>query len=751
MAVNLSPVGGVAAQFLDNNGNVLTGGKIYTYAAGTTTPQASYTSAAGTTAHSNPIILDASGRVPGGEIWLTDGLQYKVAIYTADNVLIGTYDNVIGINSNFVNFVTAEEVQIATAGQTVFTLTMMQYAPGTNNLVVYVDGVNQVEGGSYSYVETDSTTVTFTAGLHVGAVVKFVSAELLSTGVVDSSSVVYTPAGTGAVTTNVQTKLRETVSVKDFGAVGDGVVNDTAAIQDAVDFAVLNGKSLYVPSGTYLISSITVNSGLYICGDNPNESVFKQTGPTGSAMFANYNSSTKSNISFNQIGFNAAFIDSCINIRNVVDLTIRNCNFKDMPYWGICIGIDEPRVTTTTITSSDILIENCRFENTTNTFEHIVLFNAQNIVIRDCYFTLAKTGGIGVGLWQNLSAVTIDSCQFYEITKGIYYSITTNEICITNCRFDGCNVGIQGANESDHGLFGEGWVRGLLVSGCYFTNNIIGLEVGAVRDASLYGNHFVRNIENALVFSYGNRLVGTTINQSVSVSVSDCHFLSNNTSGTFPALHPAILFNEGGNVMYFNFSGCTFTDVQTVKTQLYPVVFDGPYSWSGIRFFGCKMTSYSTGKSITTTLGTLSDIILNECTDLSDLPAGVSAWKSMRAVGTSGIGYGTGAGGTVTQATSKSTAVILNKLSGQITMNNATLNAGDTVGFVFFNSLIESTDIVLVQVAGGVGARGSYSVLADTNGLSGLGAVGIFITNISNVALSEAVILNFSIIKGAVS
>ena len=76
MAVNLSPLAGVGAQFLDNNGNVLTGGKLYSYAAGTTTPQTTYTNAAGTVANSNPIILNASGRVPTGEIWLTDGLVY---------------------------------------------------------------------------------------------------------------------------------------------------------------------------------------------------------------------------------------------------------------------------------------------------------------------------------------------------------------------------------------------------------------------------------------------------------------------------------------------------------------------------------------------------------------------------------------------------------------------------------------------------------------------------------------------------
>ena len=78
MAVNLSPFGGAGAQFLDNSGNVLTGGKIFTYAAGTTTPETTYTTNAGNVAWSNPIILDASGRVSGsGEIWLTEGTSYK--------------------------------------------------------------------------------------------------------------------------------------------------------------------------------------------------------------------------------------------------------------------------------------------------------------------------------------------------------------------------------------------------------------------------------------------------------------------------------------------------------------------------------------------------------------------------------------------------------------------------------------------------------------------------------------------------
>ena len=97
MAVNLSPVGGVAAQFFDNDGNVLSGGKIYTYAAGTSTPQATYTTSSGSIPHSNPIILDSAGRVPTGEIWLTDGISFKFVLNNTSNTLIATYDNIYGI------------------------------------------------------------------------------------------------------------------------------------------------------------------------------------------------------------------------------------------------------------------------------------------------------------------------------------------------------------------------------------------------------------------------------------------------------------------------------------------------------------------------------------------------------------------------------------------------------------------------------------------------------------------------------
>ncbi len=260
MSVTPSPIGGFAGQFFNNNGQPLSGGEIYTYAAGTTTPQATYTSALGIQPHSNPIVLDSAGRVPGGEIWLTDGLVYKFVIETSTGGLIGTYDNITGVNSNFVNYTVQEEVITATAGQTVFNLSTINYTPGTNSLSVYIDGVNQYVGDSY--LETDSDTVTFTAGVHVGGEVKFTTAVQTTTGASNADVIAYDPPFTGSVATTVEDKLAQYVSVKDFGAVGDGVADDTAAIQDAIDFAQTDGNALYAPAGVYAVTGLTYDGDL---------------------------------------------------------------------------------------------------------------------------------------------------------------------------------------------------------------------------------------------------------------------------------------------------------------------------------------------------------------------------------------------------------------------------------------------------------------------------------------------------------
>jgi hypothetical protein len=106
------------------------------------------------------------------------------------------------------------------------------------------------------------------------------------------------------------------------------------------------------------------------------------------------------------------------------------------------------------------------------------------------------------------------------------------------------------------------------------------------------------------------------------------------------------------------------------------------------------------------------------------------------------LGYTAAAQGTVTQATSKSTAVTLNKSAGQITMNNASLGATTNVTFTLNNSLISANDIVILNVASGATA-GAYNCWVS--GLSA-GAVTITVRNISASPLSEAVVINFALI-----
>jgi len=83
-------------QFFAADGTPLVGGKLYSYAAGTTTPLATYTTSVGTIANTNPIQLGTSGRPPQ-EIWLTEGYSYKFVLTDSANVQIATYDNLYGI------------------------------------------------------------------------------------------------------------------------------------------------------------------------------------------------------------------------------------------------------------------------------------------------------------------------------------------------------------------------------------------------------------------------------------------------------------------------------------------------------------------------------------------------------------------------------------------------------------------------------------------------------------------------------
>lgn len=109
-------------------------------------------------------------------------------------------------------------------------------------------------------------------------------------------------------------------------------------------------------------------------------------------------------------------------------------------------------------------------------------------------------------------------------------------------------------------------------------------------------------------------------------------------------------------------------------------------------------------------------------------------------------GYITGEGGTVTQATSKSTGVTLSKKVGQITLNAAALAASTTVSFVLTNTTIGANDLLVLNHVSG-GTFGSYTL----NARAASGSATIDVRNVSAGSLSEAIVIAFAVIKGAIA
>ncbi len=171
-------------QFVTTSGPVSLG-KLYTYAAGSDTPLATYTDADAGTENANPVVLDANG---SANVWLGSSL-YKLVLKTSLDTTIWTVDKVGG-------GVSLSDLSGTNSGQGAFLVGFKQ-------------------------------------------------------------------SGGGAVSRTVMAKAREVVSVLDFGAVGDGATDDTAAFNLAVE----TGKRVFVPAGTYKVTDVAVVEGLNIYGE----------------------------------------------------------------------------------------------------------------------------------------------------------------------------------------------------------------------------------------------------------------------------------------------------------------------------------------------------------------------------------------------------------------------------------------------------------------------------------------------------
>jgi hypothetical protein len=152
----------------------------------------------------------------------------------------------------------------------------------------------------------------------------------------DASAITYDPPFTGSVPTTVQDKLAESVSVSDFGAVGDGVTNDTVAIQAAI--AASSGKAIYFPAGTYMTNSLLYNSvtGISIVGENKYTTIIKLNAGQNNHLLG-FNTSTDCSVQNITLDQNTANNTAGHGLRlgGIDGLTVNNVIIQNCDSYGI--------------------------------------------------------------------------------------------------------------------------------------------------------------------------------------------------------------------------------------------------------------------------------------------------------------------------------------------------------------------------------------------------------------------------------
>lgn len=298
-----------------------------------------------------------------------------------------------------------------------------------------------------------------------------------------SEQVTFTAAGSGATLRNLVDKVREVVSVKDFGAVGDGVADDTAAIQAAIDSAIATNRGVYVPSGTYKVSAnlnVSAAQLFYMYGDGRNSvisatsavtRIFDLASGIQYPVFRDMYVAASQNFSTTTTGFHAAGTCAHMTMDNVfingcnIGLSLRNgwCNLFSNVIFRYCR------------TGAEIgdAANQCTFMHSKfwlNLYG-LIVEQGYKVSLYGCLIEQNATCGIVAG--SGSSGLVIHSCYFEQngaVTVGQHPVGTTPGIPFTTPSTTVlCDIFVPGGgNEWKSGTMAQYAPKyGLIVDGCF--------------------------------------------------------------------------------------------------------------------------------------------------------------------------------------------------------------------------------------------------------------------------------------------
>jgi len=487
---------------LDAAGVTLSGAKLYFYTTGTTTPAATYSNTGLSVANANPVVADAGGRF--SDIFLNPSVIYKAVLKTSADVIVWTADP---INS----------AALATA-----------------DLAGLVKAASLSSNGADLQAIMDKLAGTVTAA----SISNTISDQQAITDKLD-----FLQTGTGAVTRSLGAKLRDVVSIKDFGALGDGTTNDTTAFVTALTaVGAAGGGALYVPAGRYKL----------VCPANNYISLISVEGITvagagdGATELEIYTTSTYGEV-LRVSSDNFSWRDMTIRAKNDHTLVCagiecdgnENVSFQNLSLVKDAASTADylPFKMLGTGVLTGLEFDSCLFDGTSyaiwsaNTHTGVTYATR----ISNCEFraltgdAIALNHPSGTGAWHD---ITIDDCMFRDFAGASYASglgisiARCAEVMISGCVWEGYPY---------DAIHIEDQSRLITITGCSFgksgyTQYAAITIMGVSEQITIEGCHFdthadpVARTTPCILITDGGVMASGASGTATDVVITGCHF-----------------------------------------------------------------------------------------------------------------------------------------------------------------------------------------------------------------------------------